>query len=632
MTETFDPLAAADPDLVAGAIKQRVRNIIRSYNHAADLLAEPIQNAVDEVDEAFREDHSNRGSIVVGIDCSTNKISVRDNGRGITSENVRKLLAPDVTQKAELFRNGRSRGHKGVGLTFLAYGFNFFEIESRTAGEHYRVRVENARQWVEDSSQTVAPRAVIDDLADEEGSLRQPGTVITIQVGGQTEPRDLYRAFPSWDYAETVLEAQSAIGVYPRKAKVEPAGFDARLEYKDRDGVLTVRQLSSSYRFPHTGLVKQVKVIDVGAYLASNPNTEPPVKDRGKYQAAYRFYGTDKLVELLKGRAERVQGDLLTNDADVEEVLRKHTVTAYALAGYAAAYKATLATNWHVPKNRTLVAPSIRVATDSMISSWRRDLSLSHRGFDVERIWLTVHLERVEPDLGRKDWPPQIIELINVLENPLAEDIANQAKPFLIPTTRSGKSIDYDEPIDKAAERRKHPFPFSLPSEMGAIKYVTAPTEEQDVVAIFNELRGMGILKHFEPIFFSGSSYAYDSYLQYDENEVPDFVIERFPVDHAQLNKRTRNGVAEFKFEASELLPDIVREIKDWEHIRWLVCWEANVGTHEQGGQTMHVLELEPGDGMYSGATHAATLESGGKRSVSVIALKTFLERLSAVG
>ena len=26
------------------------------------------------------------------------------------------------------------RGHKGVGLTFLAYGFDFFEFESKTPG------------------------------------------------------------------------------------------------------------------------------------------------------------------------------------------------------------------------------------------------------------------------------------------------------------------------------------------------------------------------------------------------------------------------------------------------------------------------------------------------------------------
>ena len=159
---------------------------------------------------------------------------------------------------------------------------------------------------------------------------------------------------------------------------------------------------------------------------------------------------------MLAGKAE---GDLLSADAEVEALLRKHKVSAYALAGYGAPYKATLAESWSVPTNRRLVAPSIRVATDGMISSWQRDLSLSHRGFNVERIWLVVHMVGVEPDLGRKDYPPEILDLLGLLEDPLANDIAHQADPFLIPTSRSGAPIDYNSPHAKATERLKTPFP-----------------------------------------------------------------------------------------------------------------------------------------------------------------------------
>ncbi|MHC5703939.1 ATP-binding protein [Streptomyces tirandamycinicus] len=129
-------------------VKQRVINVIKSYHNAADVIAEPIQNAVDEVLSA--EGIKGDGEVRVTLNTDENSISVRDNGRGITSADIEKWLAPDVGSKRADFLAGLVRGHKGVGLTFLAYGFNLFEIESRTADEHYSVRLEHGRSWVED--------------------------------------------------------------------------------------------------------------------------------------------------------------------------------------------------------------------------------------------------------------------------------------------------------------------------------------------------------------------------------------------------------------------------------------------------------------------------------------------------
>ncbi|RZU32485.1 ATP-binding protein [Blastococcus saxobsidens] len=625
MTEPFDPLAGAEAAFLQAAIKQRVRNIIRSYNHPADILAEPTQNSVDEVDEAVRSGAVDRGRIVVGIDCSNAKVSVEDNGRGISVENVKRLLAPDMTEKATLFKNGLSRGHKGVGLTFLAYGFNYFELESRTTQEHYRVRIENARQWVEDPDLDVPPIAALTRLGPDEGRLRETGTVLTIQVSDQTEPRNLARTFPSRDYSRTVLETQTAIGVYPKGSTLGSSSFDAQLDWRSSDGALSSCELKTTYRFPHLGLSKGPKVIDVGAYLASSPGVEPPLRLRKKHQAAYRFYGTDKLVTMVPDVVG--VGDLLTDRAAVEVLLRKHSVTAYALAGYSAAYKDTLSKSWTVPMNRRLIGPSIRVATDGMISSWQRDLSLSHRGFNVERIWLIVHLNGVEPDLGRKDYPPQILELLNVLENPLADDIAREGAAFLIPTTRSGKSIDYEDPKVKATARKSDPLSVQTAEGLPTLRYLSEPREEQDVVALFNEMRGASILGHFRPVFFSGS-YVYDSYLTYTPEEVAEEIRELLPASDGALPGRSLEGVAEFKYDLGEMLPDLVRELKTWSEIRWLVCWSASKATYTQGGLTVEVTTVRPEDSEYVGVTHIATLSTAGEAVVHVISLKSLIQAL----
>ncbi|WP_418606196.1 hypothetical protein [Georgenia sp. SUBG003] len=286
-----------------------------------------------------------------------------------------------------------------------------------------------------------------------------------------------------------------------------------------------------------------------------------------------------------------------------------------------------LSTSWDVPKNRRLVSPSIRVATDSMISSWQRDLSLSHRGFNVERIWVVVHFNGVEPDLGRKDYPPEIVELLNLLEDPVADDVAKQSDPFLIPTSTSGREIDYEAPNLKAQSRLANPFPIN--SEAVRLSYLSEPMEEQDVVALFNELRGEGLLSQFEPVFFSGS-YVYDSYLRYNPAAVSERIEAVLPGNTAALPNRLREGVAEFKFRAHDLLPNIVRELKQWSEIRWLVCWTAATTSRTQGGLTMHVSEVAEGDDAYAGVTHIATLDAAGEAVIHVVALKTLLQKLGA--
>ena len=120
------------------------------------------------------------------------------------------------------------------------------------------------------------PVAHLRQLTDDEGRLSAPGTLVTVQVSDQTEPRNLQRSFPSPQHAVTVLEAQTAIGIVPTVGSTAVSVFDANLEYRAPDNALTRKTLTTAYRYPHLGLKKGAKVFDVGAYLASNPATSVP--------------------------------------------------------------------------------------------------------------------------------------------------------------------------------------------------------------------------------------------------------------------------------------------------------------------------------------------------------------------
>ncbi|WP_418606622.1 hypothetical protein [Georgenia sp. SUBG003] len=104
------------------------------------------------------------------------------------------------------------------------------------------------------------------------------------------------------------------------------------------------------------------------------------------------------------------------------------------------------------------------------------------------------------------------------------------------------------------------------------------------------------------------------------------------PGNTAALPNRLREGVAEFKFRAHDLLPNIVRELKQWSEIRWLVCWTAATTSRTQGGLTMHVSEVAEGDDAYAGVTHIATLDAAGEAVIHVVALKTLLQKARGPG
>ncbi|WP_418606634.1 hypothetical protein [Georgenia sp. SUBG003] len=64
----------------------------------------------------------------------------------------------------------------------------------------------------------------------------------------------LSRLYSSEDgplYARTVLETQTAIGVYPKNGRIEEGQFHSQLDYREKDGTLRSKVLSSTYRFPH---------------------------------------------------------------------------------------------------------------------------------------------------------------------------------------------------------------------------------------------------------------------------------------------------------------------------------------------------------------------------------------------
>ncbi|MYS36416.1 histidine kinase/DNA gyrase B/HSP90-like ATPase [Streptomyces sp. KhCrAH-43] len=619
MPREIHPLETLTANDTQAWVKQRVINVIKSYHNAADVIAEPIQNAVDEVLSA--DSINGDGEVRITLDTDQNTISVRDNGRGISSTDIGKWLAPDVGSKRADFLSGLVRGHKGVGLTFLAYGFNLFEIETRTADEHYVVRLENGRSWVEDPKNNTPPIGHLVEVHDG-GRLDATGSIITIALSPQTEPRSLRHAFPTAEYAATAIRNQTAAGLIEPPSITKKRNLQVTLEYKSGSKTRTV-EIPATYRYPHEDLASGMKVLNLGQYRKNNKNVEPPKKEQGAYHACYWIFSPSDLKELIGARV----GEQLAESEEVADFLMEHQVHVYALFSYSASYRDQLGENWKIPKNRKLLHfPSLRVATDGMISSWSREITLTHRGFNVDRTWLLYSLRGIEPDLGRKDFPPNVHDFLRITEELIANRVADQSRPFLraSPPRTAPTQPGYVQPAVKAHLRRNNPMsPKSLPG-FDHITLQTQPQSEQDVIALYSELVGMGALRHLQPVFYSGFDF-YDSYFQYSPSDTHENVRSKLPgVDDTDV--RDDEGVAEFKVSADMILADIVAGVKKWTDMKFLVCWEIGKD-RKSGGNEVTFSECESAiDRRYHGVTHLARLQSGGDHTIFVISLSHFLQ------
>ncbi|MCY3574243.1 MAG: ATP-binding protein, partial [Chloroflexi bacterium] len=191
--DSYDPLTIEDEDheLIVAAKKREIRNILKSYTGYFDPFAEILQNAFDAVEKrAYDEDVEYLPEIWVTVNICENTISVTDNGCGMKFAEFQKFLKPNYSFKV----GDKSRGMKGVGATYLAYGFNDLQVSTNVDGTKWSGRILRGREWAEDKSGTInIPMFSMSDAPSHEPfALLDRGTSVTIHLAGEKiRPKDL---------------------------------------------------------------------------------------------------------------------------------------------------------------------------------------------------------------------------------------------------------------------------------------------------------------------------------------------------------------------------------------------------------------------------------------------------------
>lgn len=322
---TWDPLEEhqTDQGLLVAAKKRQIKNILKSYVGDYDPFSELIQNAMDAVDlRASKLDEDNyEKKISITIDLEKNLFSVTDNGIGFVEDEFRAFLAPNISFKDET----KNRGHKGVGSTYIAFGFNYLQLGTRTPDFEYVADMADGRKWVEDSEGIVTkPTVKKSKLIDSNFDTIDRGSTFTIRFGGnKTRPKTLMQfGAQTAEQWRNILLIKTPLGNidFFDKNSVK-ATFD--LVVVDSDGTVTQEGgQSADYVYPHTKIQASVDLKDILSAQQKQSKAGKPFEIPAKFtrlNGIYEFYSSDELLALPSVKRNK----------DLQELIGSYQITAY---------------------------------------------------------------------------------------------------------------------------------------------------------------------------------------------------------------------------------------------------------------------------------------------------------------
>ena len=163
-----------------------------------------IQNALDAVElKALSADEDYDPRIWIKIDMQSPRVQVIDNGTGMDESAFRFCLAPHTSFKAD----EDVRGHKGVGATFLAYGFSYTKLQTKTVdGPAMAAVLRQGRDWAQDPRHTVSrPKFEQADFDVSDLEHEESGTSVEIIIRGNAGERPTNLAWQGAYESRTVV-------------------------------------------------------------------------------------------------------------------------------------------------------------------------------------------------------------------------------------------------------------------------------------------------------------------------------------------------------------------------------------------------------------------------------------------
>ena len=247
--------------------------------------------------------------------------------------------------------------------------------------------------------------------------------------------------------------------------------------------------------------------------------------------------------------------------------------------------------------------------------------------------------DNAEPDLGRKGFQPELVEIAEKLS---IAAIQTFRKHHGLLKKDKGKSAydaesDIDEWIDKAKDLEKEASISLKPR----LPMKSEPQIEQDVVALFNQMLGASIIKgidilatsqykQYDGLYRIFMENPFDEYFRSDQNPLG--------VDESSFRQELRSGkprktkvkVLEYKYNIDALIDDFNNGIKSTNEIGLVVAWEMGKKWKAGFSVTSYLNQENVHHREFHGFTHKMIHQAIGADAFHCIILKDIVSYLNS--
>ncbi|MGY3807854.1 hypothetical protein ACWNG8_12155 [Aeromonas veronii] len=634
---TWDPLQLskqADAEIVSAAQKREIQNILKSYVGMYDSFSELIQNSMDAVDRRAKlEGGAYQRKLWLTIDLSENSFSITDNGVGFNEKEFESFLAPNIS-----FKNGGStRGSKGVGATYIGYGFGYLQFGTKGNGIEFVGELVGGRDWVEDY-RGIVTRPVVNETESHDSYFNKidRGSMFKIKFGGEhTRPKDL-----SWYAATTpeqwlyLLLLKTPLGAIKYIDDVcSPILFDIKVI--DRKGLEnTIENVDATYLYPHQEIKASVNLKDILAIqsrLISEGRDASVIPTKyTKSNGIYEFFKTDELI------------DLRQKDDEFHELINKYKIEAYAYFTYSTSvwdqFNDVLA---KLRKGYRVIKGGLQLANNGMAQGELIAIPLTSNIGYQNQCHIIVHFKDADPDLGRKGFQPELKEVAEKA----SVAIVNRFKKWKrLLKSDSGVKPDISKEIElhqwiteQEDHERNHPLIIkneNFFAPVNEISITSEPQSEQDVIVLFNQLIAGGVIRGIK-LLATSQVKQYDGVYKYSvkeplSNHEFDKLTNPLGVEELHHNAAHTSPpkIIEYKYNVDALIHEFEIGYKCEKDIHLAVAWEMG-SEWKKNYEAISYLDFENlHQRDFHGLTHK--LNSGGS-GFHVIILKELIEYLNDV-
>lgn len=620
----FDPLEFKNSkvtDAALGALRREINNILSSYVGWYDPFCELIQNALDATEArtaaetAAGTQHTYLPRISVLINIDDNSLTVSDNGIGLDKEKFEQFLAPNFS-----FKSGNTRGHKGVGATYVAYGFNYMRATTKIPGFEASGRIVRARDWIKSTTNSANPKVEPDTTAqaDDLFDSFDRGVSITVRFDSSTHPRQL-----SWLQATTAEIWKNILFIKTGLGSIaEDNSLDVTISVIHKGIKTTVNEKGTKYPWLYKSSSKKESFSTVlrhqeELFTKYGPTKRMPDKF-SNLDFIYDTWDTDKIEKLL--------GHIL--DTEEKEILKNNTPTISFEFGYTA--KIWTKYNESLGIRTKVLTTGIQLAANNMPQGETILIPLSRNIGRQNQVHFLIHFNNYTPDLGRKGFHRELTDFAKNITKHIVETHLSKVRSLLKANTGTSPDLARELAIDDwknemLAHENQQPLTLSskhffLPVERVSITSI--PTREQDVIALFNQLIAGGVVRGLN-MMSTNERFTYDGLFKiaFDlEPHIYTFDLEKNPLGVPKETAQALNGrvtqprILEYKYSLDGLIEDFDNQDKNIKDIDLCVAWKTGDSYKEKYGITSLLLPENADQRQYHGVTHVLTdIETGSK-------------------